>query len=84
MAEPLAGVTATAPSEPTVVVYGRLLTVMLVTPRTPRTFEVQLPKVCVSSDSVAVPGAVGLPPVPTVAPNVETAQVIPLVPVAVE
>lgn len=82
MAEPLAGVTATEPSEDTAVVYGRLFTVMLVTPRTPTTFEVQLLKVCPVRDSVAVPGAVGLPS--TVAVNVEAEQVIPLVPVEVE
>src|SRR2546430_6363785 len=62
MVEPLAGVTVSVPSEPTAVVYGRLSTVMLVTPVTPRTLLVQLllSKVCAPTDSVAVPGAAGV------------------------
>lgn len=64
------------------VVYGRLLTVTLVTPSTPRTLLVQLPKVWAVSDSVAVPGAVGLSV--TEAVKVDAAQETPLVPVALE
>ena len=82
MLEPAAGVTVTVPSEDTAVEYARLLTVMLVTPSTPMTFAEQLPKVCPVSDSVAVPGAVGLSV--TVAVKPEEAQETPLVPVAEE
>ena len=55
MVEPAAGVTVTLPSEPTAELYGRLLTVMLVTPSTPTTLVVQLAalKVCAETDSVA-------------------------------
>lgn len=57
---------------------------MPLTPSTPVTLLVQklLSKVCAVTDSVAVPGALGLPV--TVAVNWEDVQVTPLVPVALE
>src|SRR4051812_18127915 len=84
MVEPLAGVTVRVPSETAAVLYGRLSTVMLVTPVTPRTLLVQvlLSKVCPETDSVAVPGAVGLSV--TVAVNCDAVHLMPLVPVALE
>src|SRR3954453_693206 len=84
MVEPSAGVTVRLPSEATVVVYGRLSTVMLLTPVTPVTLlgQLLLSKVCPLTDSVAVPGAAGLSV--TAAVNVEDVQVTPLVPVALE
>lgn len=74
----------TVPSEATVVVYGRLSTVMPVTPSTPRTLLVQplVAKVCPVSDSVAVPGAAGLSV--TVAVKADEVQEMPLVPVLLE
>ncbi len=44
--------------------------------------QVLLSKVCAVTDSVAVPGAVGLPV--TLAVNCEPVHLIPLVPVALE
>ncbi|CAM5746172.1 hypothetical protein SAFG77S_00796 [Streptomyces afghaniensis] len=57
MAEPSPGVTETVPSEDTLVVYGRLSTVMPLTPSTPTTLAVQplVSKVWEVRNSVAVP-----------------------------